>query len=132
MVNESVDGAGDAVKGRCSLGLAAGGMYAVILALTLLIDFFSQFEADRGRFADQVAERIVADLDGRTWFVTDGTLDSHLRLAAKKAGKELNLICLQKDQDEKYIEDEIKNFGALVKVFALVPEHITGKRVHEA
>ena len=35
-------------------------------------------------------------------------------------------------QNEKYIEDEIKNFGALVKVFALVPEHITGKRVHEA
>ena len=35
-------------------------------------------------------------------------------------------------QDEKYIEDEIKNFGALVRVFALVPEHITGKRVHEA
>ena len=35
-------------------------------------------------------------------------------------------------QNEKYVEDEIKNFGALVKVFALVPEHITGKRVHEA
>ena len=35
-------------------------------------------------------------------------------------------------QNEKYIEDEIKNFGALVNVFALIPEHITGKRVHEA
>ena len=35
-------------------------------------------------------------------------------------------------QNKKYIEDEIKNFGALVEVFALVPEHITGKRVHEA
>ena len=34
--------------------------------------------------------------------------------------------------DEKYIEDEIKNFRANVQVFALVPEHITGKRVHEA
>ena len=34
--------------------------------------------------------------------------------------------------DEKYIEGEIKNFGAYVQVFALVPEHITGKRVHEA
>ena len=35
-------------------------------------------------------------------------------------------------QNEKYIEDEIRNFGALVNVFALIPEHITGKRVHEA
>ena len=30
------------------------------------------------------------------------------------------------------IEDEIRRAGAAVQVFALVPEHITGKRVHEA
>ena len=35
-------------------------------------------------------------------------------------------------KDEKYIEDEIRKAGAAVQVFALVPEHITGKRVHEA
>lgn len=35
-------------------------------------------------------------------------------------------------QDEKHIEDEIKHAGAFVKVFALVPEHITCKRIHEA
>lgn len=35
-------------------------------------------------------------------------------------------------KDEKYIEDEIRKSGAAVQVFALVPEHITGKRVHEA
>ena len=35
-------------------------------------------------------------------------------------------------KDEKYIEDEIRKSGAAVQIFALVPEHITGKRVHEA
>lgn len=30
------------------------------------------------------------------------------------------------------IEKEIRRAGAAVQVFALVPEHITGKRVHEA
>ena len=35
-------------------------------------------------------------------------------------------------KDEPYIEDEIRKSGAAVQVFALVPEHITGKRVHEA
>ncbi len=30
------------------------------------------------------------------------------------------------------IEDEIRRGGAFVQVFALVPEHMTGKRVHEA
>ena len=34
--------------------------------------------------------------------------------------------------DTAYIDDEIARFGAGVLVFALVPEHITGKRVHEA
>jgi len=35
-------------------------------------------------------------------------------------------------QDEAAIEDEIRRAGARVLVFALVPEHVTGKRVHEA
>ena len=34
--------------------------------------------------------------------------------------------------DEAYIEREIRNAGARVLVYALVPEHITGKRIHEA
>ena len=33
---------------------------------------------------------------------------------------------------EADIEDEIRRAAAYVQVFALVPEHITGKRVHEA
>ena len=33
---------------------------------------------------------------------------------------------------EADIEDEIRRAAARVQVFALVPEHITGKRVHEA
>lgn len=33
---------------------------------------------------------------------------------------------------EADIEDEIRRASAHVQVFALVPEHITGKRVHEA
>lgn len=35
-------------------------------------------------------------------------------------------------KDEKYVEAEIHQAGAAVQVFALVPEHVTGKRVHEA
>ena len=34
--------------------------------------------------------------------------------------------------DEAAIEEEIRRAGAHVLVFDLVPEHITGKRVHEA
>ena len=34
--------------------------------------------------------------------------------------------------NESDIEDEVRRAGSHVQVFALVPEHITGKRVHEA
>ncbi len=35
-------------------------------------------------------------------------------------------------QDEEYIEREIRSAGPRTLLFALVPEHISGKRVHEA
>ncbi len=34
--------------------------------------------------------------------------------------------------DEDYIQEEIRNFAANTLCFALVPEHISGKRVNEA
>ena len=49
--------------------------------------------------------------------------DGRLYFHGAKAGHKIN---------EKYIEGEINNVGAYVQVFALLPEHITGKRVHEA
>lgn len=41
-------------------------------------------------------------------------------------------LSLQFTDDLEYIEQEIKSAGARTLVFALVPEHITGKTVHEA
>lgn len=34
-------------------------------------------------------------------------------------------------EDETYIQEEIDRFGANTRMFALVPEHISGKLVHE-
>ncbi len=41
-------------------------------------------------------------------------------------------LCRRFPMDEAAIEEEIRRAGDAVLVFALVPEHITGKRVHEA
>ena len=35
-------------------------------------------------------------------------------------------------QDEKYIEDEIRKSGPGTLMFALIPEHMTGKLVNES
>lgn len=41
-------------------------------------------------------------------------------------------LCHKFTDDESYIEAEIRNSGPGTFMFALVPEHMTGKRVHEA
>jgi len=40
-------------------------------------------------------------------------------------------LCYKFTQDEAYIEDEIKQFAAATLCFELIPEHMTGKLVHE-
>ena len=59
---------------------------------------------------------------GRTEIVTDH--DKAIEISKK--------LSLKFTDDEKYIENEVKGFGQAVLVFALVPEHITGKSVKEA
>jgi len=41
-------------------------------------------------------------------------------------------LCAKFTDDQAYIDDEVRKFAAATTCFALVPEHITGKRVHEA
>jgi hypothetical protein len=41
-------------------------------------------------------------------------------------------LCRRFPMDEDSIEKEIRAAGPAVLVFALVPDHVTGKRVHEA
>ena len=79
-------------------------VYAVVMAIALLFDLFS-FDSDRGSFADKVAEKLIDCLDGRDWFVSDGTLDDHLRLKADEKGVKLNIVSLKRDLDKAYIED---------------------------
>ncbi len=85
------------------LAFVASGVLGIVIVFSIFLNIFS-FDRNQGRFADQVAEKILQDMGTRTWFVTDGTLDDHLRLAAQRTGKELNLICLQRDYNEAYLD----------------------------
>lgn len=78
-------------------------LLSLILAIATLINIFT-FDGNEGSFADKMADRIIAKLENRQWFVTDGTLDNHLLLSAKRNNKKLNLICLQRDNDTRYVE----------------------------
>ena len=95
---------------RHAVGVVAGAILAFVLAVTCVWNLFS-FDGEAGAFADKVARKIVADLGTRRWFVTDGTLDSHLKLVAHEQGRPLNVISLAKDLDEDYLA----RLGELVK-----------------
>ena len=81
----------------------AGGFFAVVALIACGWNLFS-FDGHKGDFADEIARLIINDLDGRKWFVTDGVLDDHLRLAARDSGRELNLISLNRDLDTRYLD----------------------------
>lgn len=89
---------------RRPVGMAVGVVYAFVVAFASLWSLFT-FDGARGAFADEVARRVIADLGDRKWFVTDGTLDDHLRLVADREGRELHLIALQRDLDTDYLKE---------------------------
>ena len=86
------------------------GGFLTLVVLAALVNMFST-SRDRGDFADICANEIVDRLGDRTWFVSDGLLDDHLRIIASSRGKELNLVSLQRDMEESYL----KELGALIK-----------------
>ena len=50
----------------------------------------------------------------------------------EKASAAIRQLCYKFTSDEAYIEEEFQKFAKGTVCFALTPEHICGKRVHEA
>lgn len=96
-------------RGRL-IACVSGGLLAVVYLFTVAFNLFT-FDTSRGSFADIAAGKVIADLGDRSWLVTDGTLDDHLKLVASAQGRELNLIALNRDLDRGY-RDEL---AAVVK-----------------
>jgi len=56
------------------------------------------------RTVNTLAEKVVECLDGRTWLITDGRLDNHLLLAARRRGIPLKLLNLQAGGSSLYLD----------------------------
>ena len=108
LVNESKPSP-SAAWGR-RIACVNGGLLAIVYFFTLIFNLFT-FNSSRGEFADLVAGKLLDDLGDRTWLVTDGSLDDHLKLVATAKGRELNVIALNRDLDRGY-RDEL---AALVR-----------------
>jgi tetratricopeptide (TPR) repeat protein len=56
------------------------------------------------RTVNAMAGKIVECLDGRTWLITDGRLDNHLLLAARRQGVPLRVLNLQSGGSTLYLD----------------------------
>jgi len=75
----------------------------VLVAVAACINFF-QANGRRGMGADVCARELLDHMGSRTWIVTDGTLDNHIRILARERGKTIRLLCLQKDMNRIYLK----------------------------
>ena len=78
-----------------------GGVLACLLLLAGVVNAFSR-EGDGGAFADACANELLDRMGSRTWLITDGQLDAHLRVAASARGQELNIICIKPRKESEY------------------------------
>lgn len=86
------------------------GCFFALVALSALVTALGM-KRDRGEYADICAGEIVDRLGERKWLVTDGMLDTHLRIVAASRGKELNIISLHRDMDSVYL----RQLSSLIK-----------------
>jgi tetratricopeptide (TPR) repeat protein len=72
----------------------------VFLLLAVITPFRSSpyISAKKSQFADRIAREMILTLGDRTWMVTNGQLDNHLRIQAHLAGKHLRLITLRRQE----------------------------------
>lgn len=87
---------------------------AAVTALAALVNFFVH-DSSRGDFADRLSREALKRLGDRAWYVTDGTLDDNLRLAAAAEGRDLTLVCLHRDLDDAYLKKLAARAKALEK-----------------
>lgn len=86
------------------MGILIAYPFVLIVVVASLLNAFECANPKRGTFADRCAKEILDRMGTRTWFVTDGTLDTHLQIMAKQRGQEFNLVCLQKDMSRYYLK----------------------------
>lgn len=80
----------------CRRGMA-GVFFALFALLVVLTPFrcFRAVDARQGGVADEVARMILGAMKSRTWLVSNGFLEDHLRIQAFMAHQPLNLVSLR-------------------------------------
>lgn len=78
--------------------------FSLVMALSLITSFVVESDFKDELSINPLSEKIITDMGGRTWLVTDGLIDDDVKLAARAKGVKLNLISLNRESDDEYIK----------------------------
>ncbi len=88
--------------------------FILLLALIAIITPFRSFpyvDARKSQFADTLAHTMVVAMGERTWMITNGHLDNHLRIQAYLLNKPLHLVTLRQIEnpdDQRALQKDIE------------------------
>ena len=108
----------DSQQGRRSLRGLAGILLSALVLLGVATPWRSFHEVDprRGAFADEIAREMLDMMKERTWLITNGMLENHLRLQALVRERPLVLVSLL-PQDHPWGRERLKAIISSSPVF---------------
>ncbi|MBQ7189381.1 MAG: DUF2723 domain-containing protein [Kiritimatiellae bacterium] len=89
--------------------------------------------AEKVDFADRAARELLDDLGNRRWLISNGVIDSHIRIAAKVSGKDVILLSPFRLQEQKYlayVSDAIQNAPELTENTKLRAKNLLEYNLH--
>lgn len=84
----------------------AGFFMFPILCILLIFSSVSHAKwvlAEKVDFADRAARELLDDVGNRRWLISNGVIDSHIRIAAKVSGKDVVLLSPFRLQEQRYL-----------------------------
>ena len=91
-------------KSAKTIGIVGCIGFSLVMALSLITSFVVESDFKDELSLNPLSEKIITDMGGRTWLVTDGLIDNDVKLAARAKGVKLNLISLNRENDDEYIK----------------------------
>lgn len=97
----------DANTSLFAFGRPVGAIFLVILGLAVAgssaANALRRPELAEASFFETIADEVLDRLEGRGWFISDGTLDPHLKFRAKKRGIPVEVITLRDTRNPVHI-----------------------------
>ncbi len=93
-------------------GIIPGAMLLIVAIVAGILNFSSADARPAGAL-NKYAQAVAKAMTGKTWLVTDGSLDNNIQLAAMEKGVPLKLFNLQQGNNSLYMKNLAQSFDSV-------------------